>query len=109
MIVITHLRTDRVYHLMAGDVFHLSFRQGITEDVVIEEHITENVEIDFIASFRFTQDDGTCLGLHASGIFANQKNLPEEMKAAKLMHELTPEQLANFERTCGIKFAEGEV
>jgi hypothetical protein len=49
-----------------------------------------------IVSFRFAREDGTCTGSHYCGIFAKEKELPAEIREAKQVNDLTPEQRKNF-------------
>jgi len=70
-------------------------------EVLIQEKITVSKTIDFIASYRFALEDGTCPGFHLCGIFGNQTELPEEFKEAKLLEDLTKEQYRNFARSVG--------
>lgn len=101
MIVITSLnRTCRV--VLPGDQFQLMLLDDLGYSVLIKEVISVKREIDFTASFRFALEDGTCPGFHLTGIFANSKELPEEIKNVKMLYELTPEQYSNFVRTVGI-------
>lgn len=100
MIIITSLnRTSRLVE--PGDEFQLSIGDSLGHSVLISEVILVKREIDFIASFRFALEDGTCPGFHLTGIFANSKELPDEIKNAKRLEDLTPEQYSNFIRTVG--------
>ena len=102
MIVITSLtRTER--HVVPGDTFNLAIRDGLNCEVLISETITVAKTIDFFASYRFTQEDGMCLGFHLCGIFGNSKELPIEIKEAKMLEDLTKEQYRNLEESVGIK------
>lgn len=102
MIVITSLdNTPR--HLHPGDEFQLLVTDSTGATVVIRETILVEKVIDYIASFRFALEDGTCPGFHLTGVFACRSELPKELQEAVLFQDLTPEQKANFERTVGIK------
>lgn len=101
MIVITSLveTPRRVY---AEDEFCLRVSDKTGSEVLIREVITENKVLDFIASYRFAQEDGTVVGFHLSGVFACKSELPKELQEAVLIEDLTLEQRANFVRTAGI-------
>lgn len=102
MIVITKLvEAPRV--VCPGDEFHMTITDGLNCKILISEIITVYKTLDFIASYRFALEDGTCPGFHLCGIFANKTELPIEMRNAVLLEGLTPEQYANFVRTVGIK------
>lgn len=108
MIVITKLnRVER--YVCPGDHFCLTITDDMGCDVIIHEEITVNKVIDFIASFRFAMEDGTCPGFHLTGIFANSKELPEEMKTAKMLGDLTKDQYKNFADSVGIKIGNGAI
>lgn len=102
MIVVTSVNNSR-RHLIEGDEFCLTVTDAMGCEVMIRETITVAKVIDYIASYRFALEDGTCPGFHLSGVFANQAELPEELRNAKLLEDLTPEQYANFERSVGVK------
>jgi len=102
MIVITSLNNKSTW-LEPGDEFHLRIRDGLGCEVSIYETITVAKVINFIASFRFALDDGTCPGFHLTGVFANRDELPKELKEAKLLEDLTPEQYRNFVRSVGVE------
>jgi hypothetical protein len=86
-----------------GDEFHLTIKDGLNYEVVISEKITVNKVIDFIASFRFALEDGTCPGFHLMGVFACKSELPEELKNAVMLNDLTKKQYANFAKSVGVK------
>jgi hypothetical protein len=102
MIVITSLNNIPRY-VMAGDLFRLTVRDATGCTILIEEEITVSKKIDFIASYRFALEDGTCPGFHLCGIFGNTKELPVEIQQAKRLEDLTTVQRVNFLRTVGIK------
>ena len=105
MIVITSLNpVER--HVAPGDEFRLTIKDALGSEVIVSETITVEKTLDFIASYRFTLEDGTCPGFHLCGIFGNKKELPEEFKTAKQLHELSEEQLENFKRSVGVKILE---
>jgi len=106
MIVITSL-SPAVRHVVPGDEFRLTIRDQMGLEVLISETITVEKTIDFIASYRFTSEDGTCPGFHLCGIFGNKKELPEEFKTAKQLHELSKEQYRNFVRSVGVEIKDG--
>lgn len=101
MIVITRL-VETPRHLLPGDEFRLTVKDALGSTVVITETITVAKVIDFIASFRFALEDGTCPGFHLTGVFANKAELPQELRNAKMFDDLTPEQRRNFERSVGV-------
>lgn len=101
MIIITHLnKTPR--HVCPGDTFNLTITDDLNCEVIICEEITVKKTIDFVASFRFALEDGTCPGFHLIGIFANSKELPKEMQEAVMLENLTKEQYENFEKSVGV-------
>ena len=101
MIVITTLsRTPR--NVCPGDVFNLTIIDDLECKVIICEQITVSKVIDFIASFRFALEDGTCPGFHLTGIFANSKELPKEIQDAVMLEDLTKKQYENFKKSVGI-------
>ena len=100
MIVLTSVNLQSKY-VCKGDTFRLTVDDAMGSQVMIEETITEDKEINFIASYRFALEDGRCPGFHLCGIFGNQDELPEEIRNAKMLDDLTPEQLGNFIRTVG--------
>ena len=107
MIVITTLDTE-TYYIAAGSKFQLTISgttslYGAMGIVVIEEECTKCGFVDFCASFRFTLDDGTCVGNHFCGIFARESELPEEIKNAKMIKDLSPKQRENFFKSINIK------
>lgn len=101
MIVITSLDTTE-RKLMPGDLFKLNIRDATGHHVAICEEITEYKTINYIASYRFALEDGTCTGFHLCGIFANKDALPVEIIQAVRLEDLTTEQRENFNRTSGI-------
>lgn len=101
MIVITKVdRTER--YLCAGDSFNLTISDSTKCEIVISESIITDKMIDFIASYRFTLEDGRCPGFHLCGVFANSSELPIELANAILFENLTDEQQSNFRATIGI-------
>ena len=102
MIVITSLN-DTPKNVMAGDEFNLIVTDDFNSEVVIRERITVTRTIDFIASYRFTLDDGTCPGFHLAAIFGNKKDLPQEIKDAKAVMDLSQEQYDNFVKSVGVE------
>ena len=100
MIVITKF-VEKTFCVVPGDVFALTVSAHTYEDSVIREEITYTGVIDFIASFRFADDKGRCIGFNLCGFFGNKKFLPKEMQEAKRFEDLTVEQKKNFIDTCG--------
>lgn len=47
----------------------------------------------------FVKEDGTCDRNHFCDIFALEPDLPDEIKNAKMVEDLTPEQRENFLRS----------
>lgn len=102
MIVITHLnRTPRV--VFPGDYFNLTVSDKFGCEVVIREEITVAKTLDFIATFRFALEDGTCPGFHLTGIFANSQELPVEIQNAVMIEDLPPDKYQRFVSSCGVK------
>lgn len=102
MIIITKL-LDTVRRVYPGDSFNLTISDDLGCQILISEEITVAKTIDFIASFRFALEDGTCPGFHLTGIFANKNELPEEMKNAVMFDDLTAAQQRNFINSVGVK------
>lgn len=104
MIVITYLDT-RPRHALPGDEFHLRVHDDTGAEVVVRERITVEKVIDFIASYRFALEDGTCPGFHLSGVFACSAELPKELREAVRFEALSDVQRANFIASVGVKLA----
>lgn len=100
MIVITSL-CERPRKVLAGDEYQLRVTDATGCEVIIRETIAVDKTIDFVASFRFALENGTCPGFHLTGVFACKAELPLELKNAKMLHDLTKEQQANFISSCG--------
>lgn len=100
MIVLTSVERQAFY-VSPGDTFNLSVKSGSFETKIITEEITVSKIIDFIASFRFAMEDGTCMGFHLSGFFGNSKELPQEIRDAKQLEDLTELQRKNFIASVG--------
>jgi hypothetical protein len=99
--VITSL-SDVSRTVLPDDEFHMTIHDGMNCEVIIKEKITIEKEINFIASFRFALEDGTCPGFHLTGIFANKDELPIEIKNAIMLDDLTQEQKKNFIKSVGV-------
>lgn len=108
MIVLTRVRNDVNYNLMEGDKFRMSITDNTGCNVLIEEEIAGERTIDFIASYRFAEEDGTVLQFHLSGIFGSRHNLPKEIVEAVRFEDLTKEQQDRFRETCGIKIQDSQ-
>jgi hypothetical protein len=104
MIIITSLNTQSRW-VGPGDEFRLTIRDGLDCEVVIREIVTVGKEINFVASFRFALEDGTCPGFHLIGVFANKDELPKELKEAKFLEDLTPKQYLNFTKSIGTELS----
>ena len=100
MIVITRLYTG-VKYCAPGDIFNLTISDATGCEVVISEQITIKKTINFVASFRFALEDGTCPGFHLTGIFGNKDELPIEIKKAILFEDLTAQQQKRFMNSVG--------
>lgn len=101
MIIITSLST-KSFRVIRGDKFTLSITDRLGLTIQIEEVINTNKIIDFIATYRFAEKDGSCIGFHLSGIFANKDKLPKEMVEAVLFENLTDSQKKRFVDSVGI-------
>lgn len=101
MIVITSLNRSKKY-AMPGDRFILTITDDFGAECTINEEVTVNRLIDYVASFRFALEDGTCPGFHLTGIFANSKELPEEIKNAVMFEDLSPDQRVRFKESVGV-------
>jgi hypothetical protein len=101
MIVITTECLDKSFHILPGD----SVRLSVKGECVVEEVFAHKCFVDYMAGFRFALDDGTCVGDHVCGIFADKSRLPEEVRSAKRIQDLTTEQYRNFMRTVGTRLA----
>jgi len=102
MIVITSLnRTPR--QISPGDIFNLVITDKLGSEVVIKETVTVAKTLDFVASFRFALEDGTCPGFHLTGIFANSAELPAEIQNAVMIDDLPADKYQRFVSSCGIK------
>lgn len=102
MIVITSL-SERSWLVCEGDEFRMTVADNLGCEILIREEITVSKMIDFIATYRFALEDGTCPGFHLCGIFGNKEELPKEIEEAKMLDDLTPEQYENFSNSVGIK------
>lgn len=102
MIVITKL-DKRERCVEPGDTFNLTINDKMGCNVIIKEEITIPKIINFIASFRFALEDGTCPGFHLTGIFGNSNELPKEMQDAIMFEDLTKSQQENFKNSVGVK------
>ncbi len=102
MIVITSLSKITKY-VCVGDTFNLTISDGMNHEVIIKEKITVTKKINFIASYRFALEDGTCPGFHLCGIFGNRNELPKEIREAKMFDDLTKKQRKKFVKSVGIK------
>lgn len=95
MIVLTSVSTYS-RHVMPTDVFSLKIEDEMGCEIIIEEQIIVHKIINFIASYRFALEDGTCPGFHLCGIFGNQDELPKEIVNAHRLEDLSDEQYRNF-------------
>ena len=102
MIVITSL-SEVDWYVLPGDEFCLTVTDEFGHHLIISEMITVSKVINYVASYRFALEDGSCPYFHLSGIFANKNALPREMKEAVLLENLTPEQRSNFVASVGIQ------
>ena len=101
MIVITSL-SPSVFHLHSGDRFTLNVQDELGGEILINEEIKVDRVIDFIASYRFALGDGTVTGFHLAGIFANKKELPQEIQNAVMFNDLAPAKQKRFVESCGL-------
>lgn len=101
MIVITSL--NRNYRLLfPGDHFTMTVRDSLGCRVAIDEIVTVSRTINYIASFRFALEDGTCPGFHLTGVFANAAELPIELQNAVMFEDLPDDKKLRFAQSCGI-------
>ena len=98
MIVITKV-SNRRFTVLKGDSFSLTLSDGKSSEVIIKETISKGMLIDFVATYRFTKEDGTCEGNHLSGIFANSDDLPEMIMNAVMMSDLEEPKRTNFKNS----------
>jgi hypothetical protein len=103
MIVLTSVKSGPLHarSVIPGDTFSLSVSDHTGIHEIITEEVTVAKTIDFIASFRFAREDGTVQSFHLSGFFGDSENLPEEMKNAKRLEDLTESQRGNFLKSVG--------
>ncbi len=103
MIVLTSVNESRVIYTVPGDEFRMTVKDMMGSEVLIREEIITYRRIDYIASYRFCLEDGTCPGFHLCGIFGSKAELPKEMKQAVRIEDLTEEQHANLVKSVGVK------
>jgi hypothetical protein len=98
LIVITYFeKLD--YTLSPGDTFNLTIRNPKGTETVISEPITSHRKINFACTYRFCKDNGEMDGFHLSGMFGNTEEMPEALRNAKSVEDLTESQRINFLRT----------
>lgn len=110
MIIITSENKDREWCVGPGDEFRLSLKSDLeingqlckSSETVLSEKITVNKIINYICTFRFANEDGTLIGFHLAGFFGNKDNLPEDIKTAKRLNDLTKKQRKNFDKSAGV-------
>lgn len=102
MIVLTSVNKIKC-SLLVGDTFQMRITDGLEHKVLIQEEIAIDQVVDFVASYRFALEDGTCPGFHLSGIFGNSKELPIEIQNAIRFEDLPPDKKENFINSVGIK------
>ena len=105
MIVITSLSRTKMY-AEPGDTFRMTVADNLGFECIINEEVTVERVIDYVASFRFALEDGTCPGFHLTGIFANSKELPEEIRNAVMFEDLSQDQKERFAASVGVKINE---
>ena len=93
-------RIDPV-HLINGDTFELIHRDENGEKTLLSQQVLGTTMIDLVASFCFTQEDGTCNSFNLCGIFGQEGNLPHEIKNGVHIDDLSEKQMANFEKSFG--------
>ncbi len=101
MIVKTKEKLGIYKYVCAGDEFSLTISDGKNSEVMLREVFTQDKVIDYVAVFRFASTDGTCKGFHVCGIFANTMELPDELKNAISVQDLSEIQRHNFMNSCG--------
>lgn len=87
------------YFVLPGDTFNLTVTDSSGEKELITEVVTEKTIIDYAVSFRFANEDGSLLGFHLCGFFGNKGNLPDEIKNAIHIDNLSKLQRNNLNRT----------
>jgi len=85
--------------LFPGDTFNLTIRDGSGEETLITEIILEECSINYAISFRFAEEDGSLVSFNLCGFFGNRENLPEEIKNAICVDDLSELQRYNFHKT----------
>ena len=99
MIVITYIK-KKTFKLRPGDTFDYVVNKGSFQVIEIKKDIKEKEVIDFICIVHHALEDGTHTGLLPSGYCGNSKNMPEVLKDAKLLTDLSDEQHSNFISSC---------
>lgn len=102
MIIITN-QVDIKKHCTPGDTFTLTVWDRFGSECVITEEITVEKVIDYAATFKFADEDGTCSSFNLCGIFSCNGQLPREIREATHFNDLTTEQKLRFSATCGTK------
>ena len=98
MIIITSA-INYNYTLFPGDSFNLTIKDGSGEKILITETILEECSINYAVSFRFAKEDGSLVSFNLCGFFGDKENLPEEMKNAVYIDDLSELQRYNFHKT----------
>lgn len=103
MIIISTEEKNCVKHVMAGDTFNLIItRKDGTKDTLLSEEITQAMTFDYYCVFQFALDDGTVVGANLAGFFGVEAEMPQELKDAKRLGDLTYEQAQNFVKTSNL-------
>lgn len=102
MIILTY-KFDKPFHVHPGDTFRITITDNFKCEVVIQEEIITERIIDFVASFRYADNDGFCSTFNLCGIFAESRNLPVEFRDVVLYHDLPAHIKENFIRSCNTK------
>lgn len=101
MIVLTAVRTDLEKHLDEGDIFNMIMRDQTGSEVILTETLKGPQIINYVATYRFADEDGTVRQFHLSGIFGDRDNLPRDIADAVRYDNLEPAVQRRFFDTCG--------
>lgn len=114
MIVI--LSTTNCNHfVVSGDTFRLTHDAEFfsidnackydnnNREILVEEKFNKNRSVTCAISFMFADADGRVSSPNICGFFGQKINLPDELKNAKHLHQLTFAQRHRLMKSAGIK------